>query len=502
MTIRFAIWTAVSTEQQAADDKFSLVDQENLCRERALARGWAEAQPPFIVRGQSRTRWVNLRDAEDAIPQLREMLDAAKNHLFDILVLYDYTRLRDLLDPVAKVLSDYHVQIYSITQPSEPVSPEQFETYGSEVEETMRFAHGFASRAEMNSLRKRYRDNMPVRVSVKGLHSVGPLPAGYRKPPGRELDHDAVPVIDHNRASLIIEMKDRFLAGQSLPQICAWLNGSNIPSVRGKAWTVQSVRLLLVNPYYAGITRFRSLRRIRDRRSGKIRNVKNTDADTIITNSGKHSPLWDISTHHRILDEFKSRGHAYRGKAAAQLSRLLECSCGARMWAFYDSGIVDANHRRWRCSTHSSGHASIRENILMPRIAERFSAQLHHLDTLHMPTEVDNRELLKQTLIELQTRLKRWQDAYETGLDYSEYSERTEPLKSRIKDVRAKLTTGDDTHQRFQAKLSSLTELAKVIHEIPDYFQFGNPQEVNAQLRSVLNKITVSVDGDFELVFW
>jgi len=500
--IRFAIWTAVSSGPQAADDKFSLIDQENICRERALSRGWRETQPPFIVRGQSRTQWVNLRDAEDAIPPLRIMLDAAKKHEFDILVLYDYTRLRDLLDPVAKVLSDYHVQIYSVTQPTEPISAEQFDTYGSEVEETLRFAHGFASRAEINALRKRYRDNMPIRVTVKGLHSVGPLPSGYRKPPSRELDHDAIPILDHSRASIILDIKDRFLAGQSLPQIAEWLNAAHIPSAKGGPWKVQTIRGILVNPYYAGIVNFRSIRRLRDRRTGKIVNVRVTDPEKIITGQGKHAPLWDIATHRRILEEFKARGHSYRGRAAAHLSRILECSCGARMWAFYDCSKVDIDHRRWRCSTHSREHASIRENILLPAIAARIAERLRDIDNLRTPPPVDNRPLLQHTLIELQARLTRWETAYEQGLEYSEYTRLTQPIKDQIHAVRKKLSSADDSTQKHQLKLSRITELAQLLDKIPNYILTASPQVVNTQLRTILKKIIVDETGDFDLVFW
>ena len=121
--IRYAIWAAVSTAEQAAGDKTSLSVQEDRCREIAGGKGWLEVAGPYIVPGESRTRWVNLRDAEEEIPQLRLMLEAAQRKAFDILVLYDYNRLRDLLAPVAKTLSHYGVQIYSASQPIEPMAP-------------------------------------------------------------------------------------------------------------------------------------------------------------------------------------------------------------------------------------------------------------------------------------------------------------------------------------------------------------------------------------------
>ena len=117
MAIRFAILIAVSSKAQAEDDKVSLAVQEQRCRETGLARGWVEVSGPYSVPGESRQRWVNLRDAELAIPQLKIMLDDAQAHKFDVLVIYDYNRLRDLLDPVSKSLSHYNAQIFSVSQP-------------------------------------------------------------------------------------------------------------------------------------------------------------------------------------------------------------------------------------------------------------------------------------------------------------------------------------------------------------------------------------------------
>jgi len=76
--IRTAIWTAVSTEEQAREDKVSLAAQEESSRALIAGRAWKETAGSYVVAGASRTRWVNLRDAELAIPELRRMLDYAQ----------------------------------------------------------------------------------------------------------------------------------------------------------------------------------------------------------------------------------------------------------------------------------------------------------------------------------------------------------------------------------------------------------------------------------------
>lgn len=146
----------------------------------------------YSVPGESRTRYVNLRDAEEAIPPLHSMLEDAKAGRFDILVLWDYNRLRDLLDPVAKTLSNYGVQIYSINQPTEPLDPAEFNPYASDSESMMRGMSQIISRWQIADLRRKYRFGVRARVD-HGLPSLK-IPYGYIKPPGVEWGF-GVPII-------------------------------------------------------------------------------------------------------------------------------------------------------------------------------------------------------------------------------------------------------------------------------------------------------------------
>src|SRR5512138_1532115 len=195
MPVRYACYAAVSTKSQAKgwnsdvdelDDKDSLKVQIEKARAAGRAHGWVEACQPFVVPGESRTRHINLRDAEEAIPALKDCLNAAQRGEFDVLVLYDFTRLRELLDPVARTLSAYRVQLYSLAQPVEPTPPEQYDPLNSDTANVIQFVSGLTSRTEIATFRRRYQFGMPRRIQ-KGLPK-GYIPFGYRKPPGRELD--------------------------------------------------------------------------------------------------------------------------------------------------------------------------------------------------------------------------------------------------------------------------------------------------------------------------
>ena len=488
--MRFSIWTAVSTEAQATGEKVSLSEQENKCRTAGLAKGWHEVGSPYVVPGESRTRWVNLRDAEEAIPALRAMLNSAQRGDFDVLVLYDYTRLRDLLDPVAKTLSAYHVQLYSINQPVEPLLPDQFDLT-NETASSVQFIAGFTSRTEIAALKRRYRLGMPRRIADKGLPKGRP-PFGYRKPPGRELDRQAVPIQDPAKVAIILQIKDLFLAGLSLWQIARKLNEKNIPtpSVRSK-WSDANVRLILKNRFYSGEVSFGRTRRTLDPRTGSVKVIDN-DPARIVTATGAHAPLWDKAVQRRIDSEFQRRGKKYTGIRTQRLSGLLYCGiCGARVWVGYP-GAYSEKGRKWHCSIDPS-HVNLFDRDLLPRITDQLVHALQHLDGLTFSAPDDSRPLLSASLADLTSRRERLTDALEAGaLDPAAYSARIKSIESQMTSVRAQLADSDHTAERSTLRRDSLTRLAAIIERIPDFIAQAPAQEVNTQLHQLIEKIVIT----------
>lgn len=501
--IRYARWAAVSTRSQAADDRVSIDQQLELGNKAAASRGWVEASGPYVVPGESRTRWVNLRDAEEAITfdgryPLREMLEDARGGRFDVLVLYDYTRLRELLDPVARALSAYGVQLFSVSQPVEITDPENYDTDGNETAGTIQFISGFTSRAEINALRRRYKFGMPGRLHKKGLHpGTGLPPYGYKKPEGHEMDRDAVLVPDGYKAALVVRIKDLYLAGQSTPQICETLNSEKIPPSRGLKWRPEMIAYILKNPFYAGLVRFRYSKAVHDLRTGRRKQVRN-NPDNMVLDHGKHAPLWDEATYHRILEEFKTRTRAYAGKRSYVWSGLLYCSeCGARLWVMYGR---NRNVHYWR--DVNGKHVFIREETLAARIIERMQADLSDLDHLPTPGTVDNRPRLKESLEDLQTRRQRWEDGYESGrVKLDDYERHVAELDERIKQARRDFSDAENDAFDGVARRKALIEFGSIINTVDtmQLFEKAEPQKMNSMLRSVLERIIVTPDYEIRL---
>lgn len=500
--INYAIWSAVSTEAQAGDDKFSVQSQVEKSRAHAHAKGWVETAGPYVVPGESRTKYVNLSDAERAIPQLKQLLDDAQAGRYDVIVCAEYDRFRDLLDPIARTLAHYGVQMYSISQPIEPIPPELFNPYASDSEFIVRGMAQIISRAGVANLRRKYFSEMPKRVAIKGLPS-GPLPWGYRKPLGRETDRSAIPEQVPEQVELLRMMADMLLHGASTYQIVAELERRGVPppkrhlrrSDRGE-WDATTVRRILSNPFYAGYVRWGVTQTQRDLRTGKSAKRPRNNKAEVIQTRGVHEPVWDDAMLAAIDAEFERRAPSHRGHITRQLTGLMHCSiCDASLWRHSD-GKKEKKYMTWRCSESYAAHMVHRNELLLGRLADGL------IDAIKNQTVVVD-EAPKDDLDELEARRKRIGDGYEAGLfDLAEFGRRVADIDARIRDVRAGRLAA---HQRLtdasvrQQAIDLLLQLDQTVG-IARWLQDDDPLAVNTTLHQVIEKIIVDKQGAMTII--
>jgi hypothetical protein len=445
-----------------------------------------------IGQGQSRTQWTSLYHAEKHIPELHALLEAASRGSFDVLVVYDLNRFRDLMRQVYDALCDANVQLYILADPREPVIPSEYtEERKNEVGLTVGL-RDIISRSEISNLQKHYRDKMPRRILDKGLHAgLGRPPYGFRKPPGKELDRNAVLIQDPAQVRILLQMRDWFFAGCSLTEIANRLNAQRIPSPRGRRWWYTVVAYVLANPFYAGTVSFGATKRIRNRRQGTIHRYKGTP----VTAAGKHAPLWDPAVHHRILAELERRGQAHPGTRVRQLSRLLHCWCGAAMWA-----QVTPSGAYWRCSTGQQQHVRLRDDVALQLATDKIVRALRHVDRLQLPTSQDERPALRAELKVLTVRRRRWEDLYEIGsLDAPTLTARIAAIDQRTQEAEGQLRRIDQDLAASAATRSTLQSLAVAVETLPHYYRDGDKAHVNADLRAILHRILVHKDKTLSL---
>ncbi|PKN91066.1 MAG: hypothetical protein CVU44_20845 [Chloroflexi bacterium HGW-Chloroflexi-6] len=497
MSIRYAIWCAVSSERQAGDDKISLPDQEARCRSVANAKGWQETSLPYIVPGETRTAYINLRDAEDAIPELRQMLFDAERDRFDVLVMYDYNRMRELLDPVARTLAAYKVQIYSVTQQVEPQTPETFNIYRADSAWMMQYLSSIISRAQVYDLRRKYEIGMPARVQNRGLPAIS-IPFGYRKPPGKEKDSSAIPVQDKVTSLIVTKFKDLLLQGRSLRQLVDFANGTGIKSPKGKAWSSQTIRDILRNPFYAGYNRWGMSKNFTDPRTGKSIRNRHVNPDNVIVERGYHIPLWDEETHQRIIRDLDERGNAYRGKSASQLSRLLICAkCGSPLWMQHNGPRSEPDRAIWRCSKPGCGAANILHSLAIEQAGLYLQDEITRINDPRKTTNADkpSNTLEEESLKELLKRRSRIVDIFESGgLTKDEYMVRRRELDTQIGKVEQEIEDLKQKTARSAERKETLMKFERLVGGISEWITNEDPIAVNSALRVLL--ATFIVDGD------
>lgn len=497
--ITYAIWAAVSTAEQAQPEKYSLTDQVDRCREIAAEKGWREACDPYIVAGESRTIYVNLSDAETAIPQLKALLDDAHARKFDVVCIKEFDRFRDLLFPVVKTLEAYGVQLYSVSQPIEPQPPEQFNPAYSDAGNIMIGINQIASKMAVANLQRKYQSQMPKRIQERGLPQT--LPYGYCKPAGRETDRGAVAVQVPEQVANLIRAKDMILSGLSLGHVIRTFNAEGVPGMNGSSlWHAASLAKTLRNPFYCGIVQWRKTRAVSDPREidAGVKNIPSPER--MVEGVGRHEPLWDRETWQRLVRE-TSRPRTYRGNRTTALTGLLFCEvCGGLLKITYSSDIYRKGIRPgiddavWTCDGgRKNGHTRIRHTVVLPLvIAEMRETITSQTNQVSLDTSG-----IEARMAALSTRKSRLVDAYEIGeLELDEYSRRSRDLSAQIdslgREVEAmKLEAGMAT-QRGEA----LEYLQKNIELLEVFIRETDPRVVNHVMRTAIEKIIVSPGKD------
>ena len=503
ISIRFAIWAAVSTKAQARPDKISLADQEARCRAVATAKGWEESAGPYIVKGESRTLYVDLQTAEQAIPELRAMLEAAKRREFDVLVIYDNNRFRDLLMIVARVLISYRIQPYSISQPVDPQPPETFNPNRADTLWMMLGMSDIISHNQISDLRRKYEVGMPSRVRDKGL-PANSIPFGYRKPPGRESDRQAIPEQDPITAPVVVAFKNLLLAGRSLSQIIKFAEGTGIKPPRGKQWYAASIREILRNPFYAGYNRWGMSKTFTDLRTGKRIRNRDVPLAEIIVERGQHQALWDDETHQLIIAELDRRGNSYQGKVINQLSKVLKCQdCNTAMWMQYNGSRNEPKRAIWRCSNKTCRKGAIHNSLALEQLSQKLhDVLLTETDPRQIETNQATTRMEQAKLDELVKRRDRITDLFETGgLPKNEYMSRRAALDNQIFAAERELNDAVTAIAERAQRQQLLADFRFLINEIPDWIITSDPQEINRALVLLLDHVTVKEDQIAQIIF-
>lgn len=463
--IRFASFAAVSTIEQV--DGVSLDNQIEKCKERGKSEGWVDTNLQYIADGYSRTGYVNLSDAETDIPPLATCLADMRAGKYDVLLVWNYDRLGDLIVMVATEFRNNKKQLFSLSQPT-PIQ----ENYNPYMDDTSFIMQSFApiwQRQRIADLRRKWEAGMPKRVK-DGLHP-NRAPFGYRKDVEKNKPHILIPA----EASLIRDMARLLLEGKSLKAIMRYCSESGIKSRRGTDWSHSTISRILENPYYTGFVYWHKTQRV----MGK--SVALPLSRRLIAR-GQHEPIFTQTEHDKILTELKMRQERnQRIQVRFPLSGLTYCGiCGGKL-----NRGRPGRSRRSILKEHDRSCKTYRYADIFPKIAEEI--QRSSLERRN-PKEAETQKTDYTFEIKgIEERIERVQQSAELGVfTPTQAAKRVTELQRSLDDIYRRKMEAEQVSQA-QSELDELEDMA-------EWIQNDDPAAVNQLLHSVIARIVLLPD--------
>ncbi|ABL80607.1 MULTISPECIES: recombinase family protein [unclassified Nocardioides] len=238
MTTRCALYLRVSLDRTG--DHLAVDRQREDCLEIARLRGWT-------VVGEYVDNSISASNAAKVRPGYERLVSDFDAGAFDALVCWDLDRLtrqpRQLEDWI-DAAEERGLRLVTANGEAD------LGTDGGRM-----FARVKAAVARSEVERKSARQTRALRQRAER----GRLPAGVRLT-GYATDG----TVDEVEASVVREMFERFLVGDSLKAIAADLERRGIVTRSGRPWNPSSVRTVLLNPRYAGLSVYKGAPVVKD----------------------------------------------------------------------------------------------------------------------------------------------------------------------------------------------------------------------------------------------
>ena len=225
MTKRAAIYSRVSTAEQAEDDKTSLNEQERLCREYCQEKGYDVVNSyQDIASGTTKKRRSFI-----------DMLDDAKNKQFDVIITWKTDRLARGIYPCSALMEAIEESEVTIETVAEPFDRTTFEI------------RAVLGRIEVENIVQR--TTMGREANMRAGHHHMKAAYGY--------DYDLESqqwVINEKEARWVNQIFDWYIEGVSSSEIARRLNAEGVKTKLESrlGWSEKTVSELVRQEYYIG----------------------------------------------------------------------------------------------------------------------------------------------------------------------------------------------------------------------------------------------------------
>jgi site-specific DNA recombinase len=300
--MRAAIYARFSTENQA---KESITDQVRECTEKAQREG-------FDVVAQYTDEAISGGTADR--PGYQAMLEAGKRREFDIVVAEDMKRLwREQAEQWRAIKEWIDHDIAFVTVSGIDSRQANFEMIASVM----------GASAELDRKETAFR----TRRGLKGKALAG-SPTG-----GRTFGYTSKNELVDAEAQVVMEIFDRYAAGESQHAIAKDLNVRGAPSPKGNLWYVSAIHALLHNERYLGRLIWGASRWKRSARNSKKRTrIEVPRTEWTITEKPELRLVSDETWQRVRARDTPATYGSYNARPKYALSGLLLCAeCGRAM---------------------------------------------------------------------------------------------------------------------------------------------------------------------------
>jgi site-specific DNA recombinase len=273
------------------------------------------------------------------------------------------------------------------------------------------------------------------RVAAKQRAQMGKVPKGTRLL-GYETDGAVVPA----ESKIVRKIFEMFLKGENIKEICEFLNLNNVPARKtDKGWDSATVRGILTNFRYAGISTYR----IQERREDGTRYWARYEAG-----QGSWKPIVDEQKFRLVQTKLSnpSRKTNHIGHARKYLgSSLYRCGFELKKGAHCDRPLR-VNGKSYWCpeGEHTHRLASWIDDYVCDIIEARLQKP-KVLGTFHVANNSELEEIESETN-ELLTRLEVYESDYDDGIiDGNRYKIASDKVKeklAKLESERAKIVGG------------------------------------------------------------
>ncbi|EMF0501461.1 recombinase family protein [Enterococcus hirae] len=451
-TKRVALYIRVSTQEQALEGH-SIQAQEQNGRQFAERMGYevVEVYADEGISGKStKNRFAYQR-----------MMNDARSHRFDLLVIWKLTRLgRNMLDVLQTVeeLLRYDVGLLSIS--------EQFDVTTSTGKLMLQLLGSFGE-FERNQIAENVQMSMQSLVKDKKRYAGGRR-LGYVS--GIDTNGQKQLVIEPEEAKIVRLIYAKYLGGAGYRAIANFLNRQGYQTVKKNAFSTTAVKDILRNKIYAGYLEYaRYINWETKRRKGK--NPKP------ILVKGTHEPIISEEDYQKVQERLDLEGKQPKWNHTGEnvLTGLLRCpECGAPMAASnVTNTLKDGTKKRIRyysCSVFRNKGASV-----------------CHANSIRLEQEL---VVLLERKEELKTKIEKWEAALEDSPElFPMLKDRLDELTEKRRQLHIRENEILGIFQQ-QGEPIQVKDVQRILTSLDRFLTQSEKKQVKALYRTFIEKIT------------